>query len=120
MTNSLFSALRKAGVRIVEVDFPSTEERINPDETGDSEHGTPDKSERIVAKIDGYYGINDYSKYLSNIQTRSVEDIVVYNNLNTEIEGASGGIVPAFRVVKTTLWRSLTPEENKKSLMKTL
>jgi amidase len=88
--------IKQAGAEIVEVDFPSIEERMSPDGNWDWEHGESSKSEWTVAKVDAYNGINTYLGNLVESSVRSVEDIVEYKKQNTGTEGATAGILPAF------------------------
>ena len=94
--STLFEALKDTGAEIVEVDFPSIEERTKSNGIWDWEHGAADKSEWTVAKVDAYNGINDYLSTLNNTHIKSVEDIVEYNNQNKGTEGGKPGMVPAF------------------------
>ena len=81
---------------IVDVDFPSIEERTGSEGKWNWEHGEPSKSEWTVAKIDAYNGINRYLHELSNTPIKTVEDVLIYNQHNEGTEGPSPGIVPAF------------------------
>jgi amidase len=92
----VLDAIRDAGAEIVDVDFPSVEDRIGPEGTWNWEHGEPSKSEWTVAKIDAYNGINRYLRELSNTPIRTVEDILTYNQRNEGTEGPLPGKVPAF------------------------
>jgi amidase len=92
----VFDTMRDAGAEIMDVNFPSIEERISPEGTWNWEHGEPSKSEWTVAKIDAYNGINRYLSELSNTPIRTVEDVLTYNQHNEGTEAPSPGKVPAF------------------------
>ena len=92
----VFDAIKTAGAEIVDVDFPSIEERVGPEGTWNWEHGEPSQSEWTVAKTDAYNGINSYLRELSNTPIKTVEDVLVYNQSNEGTEGPTAGKVPAF------------------------
>jgi amidase len=92
----VFDTMKDAGAEIVNVDFPSIEERIGPEGTWNWEHGEPSKSEWTVAKVDAYNGINRYLRDLSNTPIKTVEDVLTYNQQNEGTEGPVPGKVPAF------------------------
>jgi amidase len=92
----VFDVMRDAGAEIVDVDFPSVEERIGTEGAWNWEHGEPAKSEWTVVKTDAYNGINRYLRELSNTPIKTVEDVILYNQCNEGSEGSLPGKVPAF------------------------
>jgi amidase len=92
----VFDVMKEAGAEIVDVDFPSIEERIGAEGAWNWEHGEPSKSEWTVAKVDAYNGINRYLCELSNTPIKTVEDVLTYNQCNEGSEGSLPGKVPAF------------------------
>jgi amidase len=92
----VFDVMRDAGAEIVDVDFPSVEERIGAEGAWNWEHGEPAKSEWTVVKTDAYNGINRYLRELSNTPIKTVEDVILYNQCNEGSEGSLPGKVPAF------------------------
>jgi amidase len=92
----VFDAIKDAGAEIVDVNFPSVEERIDPEGAWNWEHGEPSKSEWTVAKIDAYNGINRYLRELSNTPMKIIEDVLSYNRNNEGTEGPLAGKVAAF------------------------
>lgn len=96
VASKVLDAIRRAGAEIIEVDFPSIEERTNENGTWDWELGEATKSEWTVAKVDAYNGINSYLAKLKDCRVTSVEEIVEFNKQNAGSEGAEPGVVPAF------------------------
>lgn len=92
----VLDAIRKAGAEIVEVNFPSIDERVNEIGSWNWEHGEPSKSQWTVARADAYNGINAYLDDLAETSIRSVEDVVEFNKRNNGSEGGEPGTIPAF------------------------
>ena len=92
----LFEVMMNAGAEILDVDFPSIEERIDAEGAWNWRHGEPSKSEWTVAKTDAYNGITHYLHELSETPIKVVEDVLMYNRNNKGTEGAVPGTVPAF------------------------
>ncbi|TPX16345.1 uncharacterized protein E0L32_003994 [Thyridium curvatum] len=100
---SVLDAMKRAGAEIVEVDFPSVEERVNEEAGWNWEHGEPSTSEWTVTKIDAYNDMNKYFATLEGGVVHSVEDLIQYNKDNSGTEGAGPGDVPAFMDGQTNL-----------------
>lgn len=96
VASKIMEAIRAAGAEIIEVDFPSIDERTNEDGTWDWELGEAAKSEWTVARVDAYNGINSYLSKLEASSVSSVEEVVDFNKQNTGSEGAEPGMIPAF------------------------
>ncbi|RYP10609.1 hypothetical protein DL764_000579 [Monosporascus ibericus] len=96
VASRVLDAMRAAGAEILEVDFPSVEERVNEKGTWDWEHGDPERSEWTVAKVEAYDGINAYLANLKESPVRSLEDVIQYNRENAGTEGGEPRAHPAF------------------------
>ncbi|KAK1757326.1 putative amidase family protein [Echria macrotheca] len=94
VAEKVVDAIRKAGAEVVEVDFPSVEERVGKDGSWDWERGTDRTAEWTVAKVDGYNGMTEYLQELEESKVRSVEDVVEFNKEHDEEEGANPGTMP--------------------------
>lgn len=109
----IFKGLKEAGAEIIEVDYPSADDRIAsngkwdwyaifrsrssiPQAHKNRELGEPSRSEFTVIKVEAYNGINAYLSELSNTDIKSFEDILEFNRENTGTEGARPGDHPAF------------------------
>lgn len=96
VVSKLLESIKQAGADIVEVDFPSIEERVAPSGDWDWNFGEPSKREATVANVDAYNGINAYLTGLVDSPVRSVEEIIQYNEKNTGTEGGIPGTTTAF------------------------
>lgn len=96
VASKLLDSIRQAGAEIVEVDFPSVNERVSPSGDWDWRIGEPSKREATVANVDAYNGINAYLAALVETPVRSVEEVIEYNVQNTGTEGGIPGTTSAF------------------------
>ena len=94
----VLEAIREAGAKVVEVDFPCAEDRIPADGNWDWTYGKPSESEFSVVKVEAYKGINSYLSELSETRVKTLEDVIEYNEENSGTEGAKPGDLPAFPV----------------------
>lgn len=99
----ILDGMKHAGAEIIEVDYPSAEDRIAPNGKWDWELGAPSHSEFTVVKTEAYNGITSYLSELSNTEIKTFEDILHFNEENTGTEGAKPGDHPAFATGQDTL-----------------
>lgn len=92
----VLEAIQEAGADIVEVDFPSAEDRIPADGNWDWTYGKASESEFSVVKVEAYNGINSYLSEFSGRGMKTLENVIAYNQENSGTEGAKPGDHPAF------------------------
>ncbi|RYP60300.1 hypothetical protein DL771_010564 [Monosporascus sp. 5C6A] len=103
VASRVLDAVKAADAEILDVDFPSVEERVNEEGTWDWEHGGSERSEWTVAKVEAYDGINAYLAKLKESPVRSLEDVIRYNRENAGTEDGEPRVHPAFPDGQQTL-----------------